>query len=606
GVRFMPLKGLYIWGSGGYGSLNRDFYQTGTGVVEGDTPSSWYAGMGITVSLGRLAWALGARGPNPSMGWSLVWDEESVLKSIIPDPEYAIMLDFSKSWDEKYHFKLVTYATRCQADYNCRGVVIKASDGHVGWAWAGEWSRIITRLRASGRKVLVYGYSMSNSMYAIACAADRIILYPGGSISLKGLSMTKLYFAEGFSKLGVKAQFARFSQFKSAPEAFTNLSPSKEDMATMSSILKMVERQFRIMLLKRKGMGHKKIVDLFLKGSINPVEAIKLGLIDGMRYPDQMDMESARMLKTRVPLFDPSGIKQEATLPGTRGVAVLLLEGEIVIKSSMTNFLTGSSKQLVLKKVSKALSQAMGDPRIRAVVLRINSPGGSALASDVLWRTISKMNYAKPVIVSFGNYATSGGYYLGCPGRKILAESATITGSIGIFGGKFSVGDLLRKAGVGVTTIKRSPHADMSSIYRPYTDEEMLQLKSSLKYSYFRFLAAVAKGRSLPLNSMEKLAGGRLWTGEQAKKRKLVDGIGGLSEAIAMAKKMAKLSSKSPVYLVYPAPPSLLRQLITKNLGIPLPSTESKAALKPLGISVPASLLGPGPWARTPYTLTIK
>jgi protease-4 len=298
------------------------------------------------------------------------------------------------------------------------------------------------------------------------------------------------------------------------------------------------------------------------KGPFIASEAKAAGLVDGFAFDDQIEAETAKLLGYSVKLYDDEKLVERApkNFGVTRGIAVVYVDGDMVDGRSQTIPLIGM-KIVGSYTIAESLKQAREDDRIGAVVLRIESGGGSAMAADVIWRQVQLTARIKPILVSMGSAAASGGYYIAAPATRVYANPLSITGSIGIFYGKADVSELLRKIGLSVEVYKTAPRADAESIFRPFTDDERVELERKVAQFYDMFLGRVAEGRRLTKQQVDLVGQGRVWTGEQAYHRKLVDEIGGMRQVLAEARRLADLSEDAPI-VEMPDESSLIGRLL--------------------------------------------
>jgi protease-4 len=317
------------------------------------------------------------------------------------------------------------------------------------------------------------------------------------------------------------------------------------------------------------------------KGPFVSSEAKQVGFIDQFAYSDQIEEEVSKLLGHRTPVVeDPLATRESSQFASVRKVAIVYLEGDMIDGKSQTIPLFGN-RMVGSTTIGDTLRQLRTDPNVGAIVLRVESPGGSALAADTLWREIQLTNVpgGKPVVVSMGGVAASGGYYVATPAARVFANPATITGSIGIFYGKADIAELLHRIGVGTETYKTAPRADAESIFRPYTEEEREELQRKVHQFYEVFLSRVSLGRHLEHDLVDKLGQGRVYTGEQAMKIRLVDELGGMRQALEYARKLAGLPEYAPV-IELPVPDS---SLIGRLLGIEGVSSQATIPMpKPL------------------------
>jgi protease-4 len=352
---------------------------------------------------------------------------------------------------------------------------------------------------------------------------------------------------------------------KSAPERFTRDSASEDSRADSIDLLQQMERWFAGEIAHDRHIPVETFRERIAKGPFVAPEAKDAGLVDGFAFDDELEKAAANLTGERVRLIDADRADVAPTKFGNqRSIALVYVDGDIVDgRSRIIPFLgmdlAGSYT------IAETLKKVRENRGVASVVLRIESPGGSSMASDVMWREVLLTAKEKPVIVSMGDVAASGGYYIAAPATKIYANPLSITGSIGVFYGKADVSGLLSKIGVNVEVYKTSPRADAESIFRPFTDEERVELVHKVGQFYDVFLSRVAEGRRMGKDAVDRVGQGRVWTGEQAKERGLVDELGGLRQALAAARQMGGLPDDAPIVELPKIPTSLLGQI----LGVP-------------------------------------
>ena len=422
--------------------------------------------------------------------------------------------------------------------------------------------------KKSGKWIVTYGDSYTQSTYYLCSVADKIFLNPQGMVDWHGLAAQPYFLKDMLAKFGVKYQLAKVGKYKSAPETMTAdkmSEPNREQVtAYMTGIWKVmlddVSKSRKISVDSLNAYA-----DRFLAFS-EQQQLIKMKMVDKLMYTDEVKGEIKKLLKldkdktiNQLTLSDMKNVKGKKD-EGEQ-VAVYYAFGEIV--DSEEGSLLSSGQSIVANKVCKDLEKLMEDEDVKAVVLRVNSPGGSAYASEQIWHSVSQLKAKKPVVVSMGGYAASGGYYISCPANYIYAEPTTITGSIGIFGmfPDFS-GLLTEKLGVKFDEVKTNKNAGFGTMARPFNAEELAMLDQYIGRGYELFRKRVADGRHQKVEAIEEVAQGRVWLGNDALKIKLVDAIGSLDDAIVKAAKLAKLEEYHATS--YPAPAGWFESLLDK------------------------------------------
>jgi protease-4 len=417
-------------------------------------------------------------------------------------------------------------------------------------------------LRQRGKRVVCHLEDADGSSLYLCSAANRVLLNPAGGIRFAGLRTRYFYAKSLLDKLGIRADFVKIGAHKSAPEMFMRDGASDVARADKLDLLQQYERHFLQGVSVGRRIPAQQVRERIAKGPFIASEAKAAGLVDGFAFDDQIEAETGKLLGYSVKVYDDDKLVERApkNFGVSRGIAVVYVDGDMVDGRSQTIPLIGV-KMVGSYTIAESLKQAREDDRIGAVVLRIESGGGSAMAADVIWRQVQLTARIKPILVSMGSAAASGGYYIAAPATRVYANPLSITGSIGIFYGKADVSELLRKIGVSVEVYKTAPRADAESIFRPFTDDERIELERKVAQFYDMFLGRVAEGRRLTKQQVDLVGQGRVWTGEQAFHRKLVDEIGGMRQVLAEARKLADLSEDAPI-VEMPDESSLLGRLI--------------------------------------------
>jgi len=461
-------------------------------------------------------------------------------------------------------------------DSKVNAILLRIGGLGCGLAKVQELRAALLRIKKSGKKIFVYMISGSMKGYYLASVADKIFLHPAGTVWLRGLASSRLFYADALKKIGVKAQFVKIGKYKNYPNQFTNNGWTPAHKEATKVLLDDLYGQLVNALAVARKKKPAEVKKWFEEGLYPSKSAKKSGLVDDVFYWGEIEKRIVQHAKKRFRL-DVGYMRRKRKPVRWRGyqqIAVIHVDGSIVSGRSLDDpffgvHLAGAGT------IVRMLEKARFDSRVRAVVLRINSPGGEVLASDVIWRYVDLLNRRKPVVVSMGDVAASGGYYIAAPAREIIASKATVTGSIGIFAGKFDFSGLLAKLGVHHKVIKRGETADLFSPYKPYSKKQHKRLRFYIESSYKTFLQKVSKGQSLKLEKVKKVALGRVWSGTRAKKHGLVTRIGGLWLAIRRAKILAGMDANQKVDLL-----SLPRR-VSWHLSIQLPSISTKSAAVP-------------------------
>ena len=437
--------------------------------------------------------------------------------------------------------------------------------------------------KKSGKWIVAYGDVYTQGTYYVASVADKVFLNPSGQIDWHGISSQPVFLKDLMAKFGVKMQLAKVGTYKSAPEMYTadKMSDANREQVTAyvngiwQNVCKAVSESRKISVEQLNAYA-----DNFITLN-DPKDFVKYKFVDKLIYTDQIDAEINKLLKqdaddniNTVSLAEMKVVKSKEEKG--EEIAVYYAYGNIV--DNATGGMLSNEHNIVSKTVCDDLKALMDDDDVKAVVLRINSGGGSAYASEQIWHYVEMLKKEKPVVVSMGGMAASGGYYISSGANWIVAEPTTLTGSIGIFGmfPDFS-GLLTEKLGVKFDEVKTNRHSAFGTPARPFNEEEMRYLNNYIDRGYALFRSRVAQGRKMKVEQVEKIAQGRVWLGQDALKVKLVDELGGLDKAVAKAAQLAKLKEYHTA--AYPGKTSWVDQLLNNLSGESYINAQARQAL---------------------------
>ena len=479
-------------------------------------------------------------------------------------PTFALKIRLEKTPSTREHVALLRHLWQIAEEEPSIGAVVLElrtapadSMAHVQ-----ELRDAVYMLRQAGKKVLCHLEDADGSSLYLCSAADRILINPAGGIRFAGLRARYFYFAGLLDKLGIKADFVRIGAHKSAPEMLTRTSATEVGRDDKIDLLQQHEKHLTLGIAHGRKLSPEVVRERIAKGPFVAIEAKQAGFVDGYAFDDELESQASVLLGQPVRLIDDNrGPYAERFNGQNPGIALIYVDGDMVDGRSQTIPILGM-KLVGSYTIAESIRKARENPLVGAVVLRIETGGGSAMAADVIWRELERTTKVKPVIVSMGTAAASGGYYIASPATRVFANPLSITGSIGIFYGKADVSELLRKLGVNVEVYKTAPRADAESLFRPFTDEEKTELKRKVWQFYDVFLQRVAEGRKLTKEQVDAVGQGRVWTGEQALAHKLVDELGGLRQALAAARAMAGLPDHAPIEEFPPVDTSLVGRIL--------------------------------------------
>ncbi|GAB3906623.1 signal peptide peptidase SppA [Larkinella knui] len=428
-------------------------------------------------------------------------------------------------------------------DPNIKGVYVQTEYPQTGWASLEEIRNALIDFKKSKKFVVAYGEVMTEKGYYIASVADNIYLNPAGALEWNGLDAEYTFFKGTFDKLKIEPLIFRVGEFKSAVEPFIREDMSEANKKQTTSFLNSINNHFLVSVAQSRGLQVPELKKLADDLSIQTAgDALRAKLVTKVAYYDEVETDMRKSLKIDEKKkidFITLGKYENAKKYTEEGniknrIAVIVTDGEIVSGKDDDN--------IASDRVAEQIRKARLDEKVKAIVIRVNSPGGSALASDVMWREVVLANKVKPVIASMSDYAASGGYYLAMGARQIVAEPNTITGSIGIFGMLFNTEGFFKdKLGITYDRVVTNTYSDFPSFTREMSPFEKNVLQQSVNRGYEIFTSKAAQGRKIPVDSLKALASGRVWSGVQAKANGLVDELGGLDTAIKLAAKAAKL-----------------------------------------------------------------
>ena len=438
---------------------------------------------------------------------------------------------------------------KAAGDNKIKGILIENGLQPSGWATTEEIRNALLKFRESGKFVISYSdYILTQECYYLATAADKIYINPGSMVEFKGLSSEVMFFKKALEKIGVEVQVIRHGKFKGAVEPFILNKLSDENKAQIKDYTGSVWNQVIEDISKSRNISAgqlNKIADN-LDGNLAP-GALESKLVDGLMYRDEL-IDTLKSLSginsdkdlNLVPLVKYNKVPDtKMNYSVKKKIAVIYASGDIVTGKGSESSIGGNYYADVIRK-------ARLDSTIKAIVMRVNSPGGAATAADIIWRELELASKVKPVVVSMGNYAASGGYYISAPGTKIYADPMTISGSIGVFGLIPNASKLLEeKLGLTSETLNTNKNSDFPSFTRAMNPYEKELMQMSVEKIYGDFVNKVASGRKMSSQSVDSIGQGRVWSGTSAMKIGLVDEMGGIEDAIKGAAKLAGLGSYS-------------------------------------------------------------
>lgn len=454
---------------------------------------------------------------------------------------------------------------KAKTNDNIKGIYIHTGVMNAGMATAEEIRNALLDFKQSKKFVFAYGEMMGQKEYYIATVADKIFFNPEGMLDFHGLAATPIFFKGTLDKIGVKPEIFRVGTFKSAVEPYITTKMSDASRLQTKELMDGLWSEVLTGISTARKIDKAELNQLANQNMLfeTATELVKVKLVDSILYqPAMMKYLSAKAGVNDVDDMEFVSVKDMLTVADASAtfekekVAVLYADGEIY---------DSGADGVVSKDLIEEIHKIQKDSLIKAVVFRVNSPGGSAYASEQIWKAMAELRTKKPVVVSMGDYAASGGYYISCCADKIVAEPTTITGSIGIFGMFFTMDELAGKIGLSIDVVKTNDLSDLGNTMRPMSSVEKMKIQAYVNRGYDLFVKRCADGRKMKDEDIRKIAEGRVWTGQKAKELGLVDEIGGLNKAIQLAAKLGKTGKYRMVY--YPEKKDFMTELMKELSG---------------------------------------
>ncbi|HEY3040793.1 MAG TPA: signal peptide peptidase SppA [Pyrinomonadaceae bacterium] len=485
---------------------------------------------------------------------------------------------------------LILQFKKAKVDDRIKVIILNVNMSGAGWGKSEEIRDAIADFRSSGKPVYAYMEYAMDKEYYLATACDKIYLAPPGELFINGLAADVLFFRGSLDKLGIYPDMVQVGKYKTAVETFTRKDMSDANREFMNSLLDDLFNRYLEAVAKARGKSPEDVRAIIDDAPYNSARAKELGLIDGVAYTDELEKE----LKTKLGYKESDELRvvrgpaYSQVEPGSLGldkgekIAVIYATGSIGSGKSENS--PGGEQSIGSDTLSKAIKDAGNDKSIKAIVIRVDSPGGSGLASDIIWHAVEAAKAKKPVVVSMSDVAASGGYYISTGANKIVAEPSTITGSIGVFAGKPVLKGFYDWLGISNEYILRGKQAGIFRESEKFSPEERAKFEEFVKHTYYEdFVPKVAKGRNKTPEYVDSVAQGRVWTGAQGKERGLVDEFGGLDRAVEIAKDLAKIPKDKGVQrVILPYPRTLLQELLSEGDETRIKAKQQQAILAAL------------------------
>ena len=458
---------------------------------------------------------------------------------------------------------VVTALRKAKVDDRVSAVVLVPPATPGLWGTVQEIRDAVIDFKESGKPVVAHLELGMGQAYYLATACDQIFMSPTSPLMLVGVASYELFFRGTLDKVGIEADMLAAGDYKTAINAYTESGFTPEHREVSEALSRDFYEQLVDGIAEGRGMTRPRVREVIDQGPFVAADAVSLGLVDDLLYEDELlgrlssDDEPVQVDFATYRRVEPQGLGLNT---GPR-IAVVYAEGMINLGSSTMDF-PGAVQIVGSRTMTAAIRDARDDPSIHAIVLRIDSPGGAATAADIIWRELSLAREQKPLVVSMADVAASGGYYMAAPAHAIVAQPGTLTGSIGVFSGKFAAAGAFGKVGIGIDGVTYGAQADIFSPVDRFSDAGRAAMQAQVDDIYERFLQVVAEGRAMSRDEVHAVAQGRVWTGRQALARGLVDELGGLRRAVVLAQVRAGIDAEDEVTLVpYPSPRSFVEVL---------------------------------------------
>ena len=457
---------------------------------------------------------------------------------------------------------------KAKIDRRITSVILKPTGTAALWGKVQEIRDAVVDYRRSGKPIVAYLEYGGEQEFYLASACDKVFLMPTASLDLTGIASYELFLRGMLDKIGAYPDALHIGEYKTASNNFTErtFTPAHREMAES------LNTDLYEQLVRGIADGRRKpeaaVRQLIDHGPFLPEDAVRAGLVDDLAYEDELD-DKVKLAPASVHYLDMDEYRRvgASSLGLQRGPRIAVIYAVGLISTGKSHYDSPEGQVAGSETLIEYLRKARGDSAVKAIVLRIDSPGGSAIASDIIWREVLLTKNQKPLVVSMSDVAASGGYYIAMPAHAIVAEPSTLTGSIGVVSIKFVIDGTLKKLGMNIEGISQGKYADLYSPIRPFSPEERARMAQTMQATYDAFVEKAAQGRNTTPERIDAIGQGRVWTGRQAKQIGLVDELGGLDRAVAIAKQRAKIAQDAEVELVIYPPRKSFYDLVRNPFG---------------------------------------
>jgi protease-4 len=455
---------------------------------------------------------------------------------------------------------------RAKTDKRITSLVVKPAGAGALWGKAQEVRDAITDFRRSGKPTVAYLEYGGQQEFYLATACEKVFLMPTSTLDLTGVASYELFLRGTLDKIGAYPDAMHIGEYKTASNEFTQKTYTAAHREMAESLNTDLYEQIVRGIADGRHKSEAEVKSLIDHGPFLPEDALRAGLIDDLAYDDEIEGK-VKLGSGRPKMLDMNDYRQAAGSAFSRGQRIAVIYASGIIASGKSSYDTTGGQVVGADTLAEYLRKARGDSSVKAIVLRVDSPGGSALASDVIWREVLLTKKQKPVIASMSDVAASGGYYISMPADAIVAEPSTLTGSIGVVLTKFVIDGTLKKLGMNMEGVSKGKYADLYSPVRPFSPDERARMEAYMQATYDTFVEKAAQGRNTTPEKIDAVGQGRVWTGQQAKQIGLVDELGGLDRAVSLAKQRAKIPQDADVELVIYPPKKTFFDVVTNPLG---------------------------------------